>query len=151
MIIPLGTFTTGNILIICTFFYYVPKKNSVQLSKLSLILCQRKCDVKKHRFNIQNYLTAIVNCNYYQPCEIPRDKCCYKNVITFTGLQTFAYLLKNLTIRSNMGVFNIFLYFYRVSLHLTNKETSATVEHCNGNVVVSASTQEIAISRHLYS
>ncbi|KAH1173995.1 39S ribosomal protein L18, mitochondrial isoform X2 [Mauremys mutica] len=42
-------------------------------------------------------------------------------------------------------------YWHRLRLERTQHYVEAFVEHCSGNVIVSASTREWAIKRHLYS
>ncbi|CAH2273512.1 39S ribosomal L18, mitochondrial [Pelobates cultripes] len=42
-------------------------------------------------------------------------------------------------------------YWHRLRLERTQHHVTAFVEHCSGNVVVSASTREWAVKKHLYS
>lgn len=42
-------------------------------------------------------------------------------------------------------------FYHRVIFERTNRHTAAYVEHCSGKRVISASTRELAIARHLYS
>ncbi|KAM8973474.1 large ribosomal subunit protein uL18m [Pelodytes ibericus] len=42
-------------------------------------------------------------------------------------------------------------FWHRLRFERTQHHVTAFVEHCNGNVVVSASTREWAVKKHLYS
>lgn len=42
-------------------------------------------------------------------------------------------------------------FYHRVQFEATNRHTSAMVEHCTGKTIISASTKEFAIAKHLYS
>lgn len=42
-------------------------------------------------------------------------------------------------------------YWHRLRLERSGHHVTATVEHCNGNIVLCASTQEWAVKKHLYS
>ncbi|ELU07075.1 hypothetical protein CAPTEDRAFT_182838, partial [Capitella teleta] len=42
-------------------------------------------------------------------------------------------------------------FFHKLHFDTTSKHTSAHIEHCSNGVVLSASTKEVAISKHLYS
>lgn len=46
---------------------------------------------------------------------------------------------------------NSVLFFCRLQIIKTQHHVEALVEHCSGQVVVSASTREWAIKKHLYS
>lgn len=43
------------------------------------------------------------------------------------------------------------IFYYRLRLERSGHHVTATVEHCSGNIVLCASTQEWAVKKHLYS
>lgn len=42
-------------------------------------------------------------------------------------------------------------FYHRVVFDRTKRHTAAYVEHCSGKIVISVSTKEMAVARHLYS
>ncbi|XP_072004090.1 large ribosomal subunit protein uL18m [Engystomops pustulosus] len=42
-------------------------------------------------------------------------------------------------------------YWHRLRLERSGHHVNATIDHCSGNVVLTASTQEWAVKKHLYS